>query len=124
MSWGKVESTSSHSEKDMFRENLNLKGDRGKVPLPFEEGWVGYFRIWNESESPEVIRGGTNMICFPRRNARTRLGDWVYSTRAKSCGKKKDFGTVIVLVAKRCKKSLNATQQNPAMVGVVNRPAG
>jgi hypothetical protein len=65
MFWGKVESTSPYSEKDMFWENLNLKGDRGKVPLPFEEGWGGYLRIWNESESPEVIRGGTNMICFP-----------------------------------------------------------
>jgi hypothetical protein len=45
MFWGKVESTSSNSEKDMFWKNLNLRGDREKVTLLFEERWFGYLRI-------------------------------------------------------------------------------
>ena len=65
-----------------------------------------------------------NITCLPRRNTSTRLGDWVYSTRARLCGKKKVFGTVIVLVAKRWRKLLRAVQQNPPIVVVVNRPAG
>jgi hypothetical protein len=40
------------------------------------------------------------------------------------CGKKKDLGTVIVLVAKRCRKSLTDTVQNIPRVVVVNRPDG
>jgi len=72
-------------------------------------------RSFEEGHKSTVCRGGM------------RVHAWV--TVYKEPGpdrveRSKIWGTVIILAAKRWRKSLSATQQNPPMVVVVNRPAG